>query len=111
MGASRAGAARWRRFPLIIVQVYLGALVAGLRAGLVYDTWPLIDGALLPQPARLFFDVPLWRNFFENALTVQFDHRMMAYVLWLLAWLHAADVARTGAGGARARARCCLPLR
>jgi heme a synthase len=85
---------------LIIAQIYLGALVAGLRAGLVYNTWPLIDGALLPEHARLFFDAPLWRNFFENALTVQFDHRMVAYVLWLFAWLHAADVARTKAGGA-----------
>jgi heme a synthase len=85
---------------LTIAQIYLGALVAGLRAGLVYNTWPLIDGALLPQPARLFFDAPLWRNFFENALTVQLDHRMAAYVLWLFAWLHAADVARSRAGGA-----------
>ena len=41
----------------------------------------MIDGSLLPDAARLFFDEPLWRNFFENALTVQFDHRMLAYVL------------------------------
>jgi heme a synthase len=85
---------------LIIAQIYLGALVAGLRAGLVYNTWPLIDGALLPEQARLFFETPLWRNFFENALTVQLDHRMLAYVLWFFAWLHVADVARVRAGGA-----------
>jgi heme a synthase len=87
----RAGAAAL--VALVIAQIYLGALVAGLHAGLVYNTWPLIDGALVPDVARLFFDAPLWRNFFENALTVQFDHRMMAYALWLLAMLHAADVA------------------
>jgi heme a synthase len=84
---------------LVTVQIYLGALVAGLRAGLIYDTWPLIDGSLIPEPSRLFFHTPLWRNFFENALTVQFDHRMAAYALWLLAVLHAADVARTVRGG------------
>jgi heme a synthase len=80
---------------LVTVQIYLGALVAGLRAGIIYDTWPLIDASLIPEPSRLFFHTPLWRNFFENALTVQFDHRMAAYALWLLAVLHAADVART----------------
>ena len=61
---------------LVLLQIYLGALVAGLRAGYAYNTWPLIDGALVPQGARLFFDVPFWRNFFENPLTVQFDHRV-----------------------------------
>ena len=66
------------------LQIYLGALVAGLRAGYVYNTWPLIDGAFVPDAARLFFDTPLWRNFFENTLTVQFDHRMLAYGIWLL---------------------------
>jgi heme a synthase len=85
---------------LVILQIYLGALVAGLRAGLIYNTWPLIDGSLLPEGGRLFFEAPLWRNFFENTLTVQFDHRMVAYALWLLALLHAADVARTLRGGA-----------
>jgi cytochrome c oxidase assembly protein subunit 15 len=80
---------------LILAQIYLGALVAGLRAGHVYNTWPLIDGGLVPQTSRLFFDVPLWRNFFENPLTVQFDHRMLAYTIWALAVLHAFHIART----------------
>jgi cytochrome c oxidase assembly protein subunit 15 len=79
---------------LVFVQIYLGALVAGSRAGLLYNTWPLIDGSLVPDAGRLFLASPLWRNFFENALTVQFDHRMVAYALWLLALLHALDVAR-----------------
>ncbi len=80
---------------LILLQIYLGALVSGIRAGLIYNTWPSIDGALVPESARLFFDVPLWRNFLENTLTVQFDHRMMAYALELIVLLHAVDVART----------------
>ena len=80
---------------LVLVQLYLGALVAGLRAGLIYNTWPLIDGAFIPDAARLWFEQPLWRNFFENALTVQFMHRMAAYALWACAVVHAIDVART----------------
>jgi heme a synthase len=80
---------------LVLLQIYLGALVAGLRAGYAYNTWPLIDGALVPDAARLFFETPLWRNFFENILTVQFDHRMLAYVIFAVALLHAIDGART----------------
>ena len=76
---------------LAIVQIYLGALVAGLRAGLIFNTWPLIDGGFIPSAANLLFNHPLWRNFFENTLTVQFDHRMVAYGLCGLALVHAVD--------------------
>jgi cytochrome c oxidase assembly protein subunit 15 len=68
---------------VVLVQIYLGALVAGLRAGLLYNTWPLIEGAFLPEASQLFFAAPWWRNIFENPLTVQFDHRMTAYALFL----------------------------
>jgi cytochrome c oxidase assembly protein subunit 15 len=80
---------------LVLGQIYLGALVAGLRAGYVYNTWPLIDGGLVPDVSRLFLAKSLWRNFFENALTVQFDHRMLAYAIWLIATWHAVDALRT----------------
>jgi cytochrome c oxidase assembly protein subunit 15 len=69
------------------VQIYLGALVAGLDAGLKYNTWPLIDGGLMPTLDRLFFISPLWRNLFENDLMVQFDHRMLADAVWGLSLL------------------------
>jgi cytochrome c oxidase assembly protein subunit 15 len=83
---------------LALVQIYLGALVAGLRAGLIYNTWPLIDGHFVPDAARLWFDAPWWRNLFENTLTVQFDHRMLAYGLCALALLHAANAVTARAG-------------
>lgn len=89
---------------LVLVQIYLGAIVAGLRAGLVYNTWPAIDGGFIPDTARLMFNSPWWRNLFENTLTVQFDHRMVAYALWGLALLHAIDVARAMRGPALAGA-------
>ncbi len=72
---------------LLLAQIYLGALVAGLDAGLKYNTWPLIDGGLMPTFERLFFIHPIWRNVFENDLMVQFNHRMLADAVWGLALL------------------------
>ena len=83
---------------LTFVQLYLGALVAGLRAGKVYNTWPEIDGGFVPSAARLLFEKPWWRNLFDNALTVQFEHRMTAYALFALAVLHLIDAVRLRAG-------------
>jgi len=80
---------------LVMVQTYLGALVAGLRAGLTYNTWPLIDGRFVPDVASLFAASPAWRNIFENTLTVQFNHRMVAYALLVCAILHAVDAVST----------------
>jgi cytochrome c oxidase assembly protein subunit 15 len=91
-GRIRAGA--FSLLILVLAQIYLGALVAGLRAGYVYNTWPLIDGALVPDASRLFVQAPLWRNFFENTLTVQFDHRMLACAIFVCALLHAFHVSR-----------------
>jgi cytochrome c oxidase assembly protein subunit 15 len=85
---------------LTFVQIFLGALVAGLRAGKLYNTWPTIDGAFLPPAERLWFNSPWWTNFFDNHLTVQFDHRMLAYALWALAMAHAIDAVRFRAGAA-----------
>jgi cytochrome c oxidase assembly protein subunit 15 len=64
---------------LIVVQVAAGGFVAGLDAGMGYNTWPLMEGELVPN--GLFFANPWWRNIFENAMTVQFNHRMLAYVI------------------------------
>ena len=88
---------------LTFIQLYFGALVAGLRAGRVYNTWPQIDGALIPSAARLFFEDPWWRNLFDNTLTVQFEHRMTAYALLALAVLHAGDAVASRAGPAVVR--------
>jgi len=93
---------------LTFVQLYLGALVAGLRAGRVYNTWPDIDGGLVPSMARLFFEAPWWRNLFDNALTVQFEHRVTAYALAVLAFFHAFDTLRSRAGAAVVGGACWL---
>ena len=93
----------WLLVGVTLVQLYLGALVAGLRAGLVYNTWPDIDGGLIPKAANLWIQSPWWINLFENDLTVQFMHRMTAYTLFALAAWHAFDVMRAGAGRAAVR--------
>jgi heme a synthase len=95
---------------LVLAQIYLGALVAGLRAGYAYNTWPLIDGGFVPDASRLFFNVPVWRNFFENTLTVQFDHRMLAYAILLVALVHAFDARRSLKAGAAVAGAVMLAL-
>lgn len=75
---------------VIFIQVFWGALVAGLDAGLIYNTFPLMEGRLIPED--LFF-LPNWyMNFFDNIKTVQFTHRYLAvflsvviFVFWLKA--------------------------
>ncbi len=73
---------------LVIAQTALGGFVAGLDAGLSHNTWPLMDGRLIPD--GLLVMEPVWRNFFENVLTVQFQHRMMAYAIAIFAFVYAA---------------------
>jgi cytochrome c oxidase assembly protein subunit 15 len=68
---------------LVFVQVLSGGLVAGMNAGLAHNTWPLMDGAFIPD--GLLIANPWWINFFENAMTVQFQHRMLAYGVFILA--------------------------
>lgn len=64
---------------LILMQVILGAFVAGLDAGLMYNTFPDMDGHIIPPD--MFFLTPWYRNFFANVTTVQFNHRLMAYIV------------------------------
>lgn len=67
---------------LIFIMVLSGGFVAGIRAGLTYNTFPLMNGHLIPPD--LFVLEPWYRNFFDNMTTVQFDHRLIA---WTLAFL------------------------
>ena len=72
---------------LIILQVAAGGFVAGINAGFGFNTWPLMEGALVPP--GLMVAEPWWRNMFENALTVQFNHRVLAYVITVAAVAYA----------------------
>jgi heme a synthase len=78
---------------LVFVQIGAGALVAGLKAGLAYNTWPLMDGHVIPNGLGAM--TPLWINVFENAAAVQFNHRILAYLLALLIVWHGLRVIRS----------------
>ncbi len=68
---------------LVMIQIIFGAFVAGLNAGLIYNTFPLMDGRIVPKD--LFFLQPTWLNIFENRATVQFIHRALALLILVLA--------------------------
>lgn len=70
---------------IVFLQIFMGALVAGLNAGMIYNTYPLMDGAIIPNN---IYTYPL--SIFEDIKTVQFNHRMMAvfvsiciFIFWL----------------------------
>mgnify|MGYP000940178818 CR=1 FL=1 len=87
---ARKGGAVWRTssfvrsFALVIlvmvfVQIILGAFVAGLKAGLVYNTWPTMDGRFVPSD--YWIADRGWLSLFESHAAAQFNHRMMAYAV------------------------------
>ncbi len=96
--AARHGVLAKALLVLVIFQIFLGGLVAGLNAGLTFNTWPLMDGQLVPK--GLFAMSPAWMNFFENVMTVQFQHRMVAYLVTGVVLWQAWRVLRDGAAQA-----------
>lgn len=80
--ASRQNLFRWTALvtALVFVQILLGGFVAGLDAGLTYNTWPLMDGKFIPDGA--WGSTPTWLAPFEDVTTVQFNHRMMGYTVF-----------------------------
>jgi len=83
---------------LVFVMALTGGLVAGIRAGFAYNTFPLMNGHVVP-PEILMID-PWYLNFFNNMATVQFDHRLLAWMLAVLVpifWWRA----RSSSGGRR----------
>jgi heme a synthase len=90
------GAASWLASIMVVavlVQIGMGGFVAGIDAGMGYNTWPFMDGRIIPE--GLWVISPAWRNLFENALTVQFTHRMIAYAIALFVALYAWRVRGT----------------
>lgn len=87
---------------LVYGQMLLGALVAGLHAGLIYNTWPDMDGRVFPE--NPFTLSPPWKNFFENEGVVQFDHRIGAYIVAAFAvWIYVQGIKLFGCAKASAR--------
>lgn len=104
--AERGVSRRWPAILLIaiLVQIALGALVAGSRAGLTFNTWPLMDGRFVPSAATLFAVTPLIENFADNVALVQFNHRLAGFAVLALALIVAMKmrtIAPSGAAAAR----------
>jgi cytochrome c oxidase assembly protein subunit 15 len=69
---------------LVFLQILLGGLVAGNRAGMIYNDWPLYAGAAWPSDYR---QGGLWHSALHSLAAVQANHRMVAYLLFVLAWI------------------------
>ena len=96
---------------LAFVQILLGALVAGIDAGRSYVDWPLMAGEVVPSDA--FALEPFWSNFLANPGLVQFNHRLVGYVLFVLglvAWLRSRGSALVHVRGAFAAMAAMLAL-
>jgi len=77
---------------LIALTVVAGGMVAGLKAGFYYNTFPLMDGQFIPDDYAML--KPFYLNFFENITAVQFNHRLLAEMTVLGAaalWWYARD--------------------
>jgi len=81
---------------LVFVQLGFGALVAGLRAGLIYNTWPLMSGKWLPE--GLFGLAPWPASIVDDVTTAQFDHRIVAYLVVLFGLAQAFAALRRAPG-------------
>lgn len=101
-GASARPGARWTLalVALVYLMILSGGLVAGTRAGLAYPTWPLMGDSFIPP--GLYAMTPAWLSMFEDITTIQFNHRMFAYLLFVLLNVFAI-LAWRAAAGARAR--------
>jgi cytochrome c oxidase assembly protein subunit 15 len=97
----------WLVVALVSLQVIGGAFVAGTDAGLLFNTFPTMNGAWLPD--NLWSMQPAWLNLFENRATIQFQHRVLAAVL-TAAVLAAWWIGLRAGLGARARVRLHLLL-
>jgi cytochrome c oxidase assembly protein subunit 15 len=92
---------------LVFYMVVTGGFVAGIRAGKAYNTFPLMNGHLVPP--EIFLIDPWYLNFFNNMATVQFDHRLGAWLLaFLVPWFWYR--VRGAAVGARAKLAAHLTL-
>jgi len=88
---AESSAAAWRKtslalITLVLITIASGGFVAGLKAGLIFNTFPLMGGALIPEGIGALS--PWYLNPLENMVTVQFDHRWLAIGtgLLLIAW-------------------------
>ena len=79
---------------VLLLMMSSGAMVAGIRAGFIFNTYPLIAGDWIPS--QLFAMTPLWKNLFENPVTIQFFHRWFALIVMMFVVLTSVKLIRAG---------------
>ena len=106
-GTAPGGLRRLSRATVAIafVTILSGGMVAGINAGFIHNTWPLMDSGLLPDDFAALS--PFWLNFFENHSMVQFSHRILAYLTVIVAGVYWF---RARSAGLPARARMAANL-
>ncbi|MET3925692.1 COX15/CtaA family protein [Devosia sp. 2618] len=83
---------------MLVLQIAAGGFVAGIDAGMGFNTWPLMEGKLIPDGLGAYD--PAWRSMFEHGLTVQFNHRILAYLITIVTFvLLILQMRRAGLGG------------
>jgi cytochrome c oxidase assembly protein subunit 15 len=82
---------------LIFAMILSGGLVAGTKAGFAYPTWPLMGDSFIPP--GLYSMAPAWLSAFEDITTIQFNHRIFAYVIVALVLTFAAKALKTDIQG------------
>jgi cytochrome c oxidase assembly protein subunit 15 len=78
---------------ILLIQLVYGAFMSGLKAATAAPTWPDINGAMIPGQISTLS--PWWKNLIDNKITVQFIHRMIAYLLTISVfvwWLKATKI-------------------
>ncbi|MDD9910290.1 MAG: COX15/CtaA family protein [Ahrensia sp.] len=86
---------------LLLVQIFAGGLVAGLDAGMAYNTWPTMNGEWVPH--GVMAAASLLANMTDNAVMVQFNHRNLAYLLWFATFAHMVWLMRIAPDSTHAR--------
>ena len=94
LSKSRSGGviALWA-IAFVLLTIASGGFVAGLRAGFTFNTFPLMNGQWIPDGILVL--EPVWRNAFENIVTVQFNHRVLALTLGALLIGYSVHLLRT----------------
>ena len=91
---------------LIFLMILSGGLVAGTHAGHAYSTWPLMGDSFIP--AGLYSMAPAWLSAFEDITTIQFNHRMFAYLIVVLVAIFAVKILRSDLKGSAKIGVYCL---
>lgn len=75
----------WILIVLLFLQLTYGAFMAGLHAAVAAPTWPDINGSFAPEAMNRM--TPIWKNWIDNPLAVQFIHRGLAYIILILTFI------------------------